>query len=127
VKAKRCRFKISGIVARIRRSRWKNVCARPYHPKTNGSKDCRVLGLRTVNCQKNGRLESIPAAQQTGLVVAPLGIITLVIVTLGIIILAGGDPQEAVSFAVCVPVVSRDRPRRVHGLGLGVCGARGIE
>jgi hypothetical protein len=53
--------------------------------------------------------------QQTGLVVAPLGIITLVIVTLGIIISMSGDPQEAVSFAVCVPVVSRDCSRRVDG------------
>ena len=59
---------------------------------------------------------------QHGLVAVPL-----VIITLGIIIVVCGDPQEAVSFAVCVPVVSRDRPRRVHGLGLGVCGARGIE
>jgi len=35
-------------------------------------------------------------------------------------------PQEAVS-AVCVNVVSRDRPRRVDAGGRGACGARGIE
>jgi hypothetical protein len=70
----------------------------------------------------NGRPGSTPAAQQTGLVVARLFIITL-----GIIIVVGGDPQEAVSFALCVTVVSRDCSRRIDGARPSACGAGGIE
>jgi hypothetical protein len=58
---------------------------------------------------------------QHGLVVALLGIITLII-----IIVAGEDPQEAVSFAVCVTEVSRDCSRWIDGARPSACAPEAV-